>query len=62
MVLIIIHFGRNPVKGGRPAKDNNSSLTHSNRVLDVMIDDSIWVERVNEILCKRRKVGAMIST
>jgi hypothetical protein len=30
--------------------------------LDVMIDDSIWVERVNEILCKRRKVGAMIST
>jgi hypothetical protein len=41
MVLIIIHFGRNPVKGGRPAKDNNSSLTHSNRVLDVMIDDSI---------------------
>lgn len=40
-LLIIIHLGKKPVKGGNPARDNSKILKHTSKDLDDKIELNI---------------------
>ena len=60
IVLIIIHFGKNPVRGGRPAKDISKidAVIDTGRYISMLGN---WLDRVEFILLNKINSGVIIN-